>query len=60
MTHIEQAQQNIGSFLHAFRFDGKIFCVALQSTLQVKRETKHQDKYTISYCKWALEITKIQ
>ena len=30
MTQIMQVQVNIGSFLLASRFDGKIFCVALQ------------------------------
>ena len=44
MTQIKFAQVNIGSFLLAFRFDGKIFDVELQSTCALKKEAKYQGK----------------
>ena len=62
MTQIKQAQVNIGSFLLTFRFDGKIFCVVLQTACASRKrkgKTPRQIRY-VSYCEWALKITKIQ
>ena len=62
MTQIKQAQVNIGSFLLAFRFDEKIFSVALQSACPSgKRSGKTPRQIpSVSYCEWALKITEIQ
>ena len=59
---MKQAQVNIGSFLLAFQFDGKGFCVALQSASASRNrrdKTPRQICY-VRYCEWALKITKIQ
>ena len=45
-----------------FRFDRKIFCVAIQSACASRKrrsETPRQIRY-VGYYEWALEITKIQ
>ena len=62
MTQINWVQVNIGSFLFAFWFDGKIFCAALSSGCPSRKrrgKTPRQIHY-ISYCEWVFEITKIQ
>ena len=62
MPQIKQNQVNIGPFLLAFRFDGKIFCVALRSACPFRKrrgKIPRQIRY-LSFCEWALKITKIQ
>ena len=50
------------SFLLFFQFDGKIFCVALQSacTSRKRRGKRLRQICYVSYCEWPLKLTKIQ
>ena len=62
MTQIKWAQVNAGSLLLILRSDGNIFCAAVQSTFpsrKMRDKTPRQIRY-VSYCEWALKITKIK
>ena len=48
--------------IHVFRFDGRIFCVALQSACASRKrigKTPQQIRY-VSFCELALKIMKFQ
>ena len=52
MTQIKYTQLNIRSFLLAVRFDGKIFCAALQSECFKKKKRKNTETKPLCKLLW--------